>query len=88
MMFMNPLWLLGGLLGGILLFILAVGFIMLIVRLIFWGTWRSHRRPMWRPYDRGWRPRGEALGILEARYARGEITKEQYLDMRKTLEEG
>ena len=88
MMFMNPLWLLGGLLGGILLFILVVGFIMLIVRLIFWGTWRSHRRPIGRYYGREWRPRGEAFGILEARYARGEITKEQYLDMRKTLEEG
>lgn len=41
---------------------------------------KTQRRPWW-----GYRD--EALENLRVRYARGEITKEQYLEMKKVLEE-
>lgn len=80
MMYLRPLWWFGGILGGILLFFVVVGSILFIARLVFWGTWSARRRPSW-----GYRD--EALEILDARYAKGEITKEQYLEMKKTLQE-
>lgn len=43
----------------------------------------------WRPQNRGQvrgETRGSALGILQERYARGEITAAEYEDMRRRLE--
>lgn len=76
----HPLWWFGGLIGTIIVFLVFVGLLLLIARLAFWGTWRGYRG-LW------WRYRDEALEILRAKYARGEITKEQYLEMKKVLEE-
>ena len=75
-----PIWWFGGLLSTIIMFMVFVGLLLLISRLVFWGTWRVHRRPSWSYRD-------ESLEILRGRYARGEITKEQYLEIKKTLEE-
>ncbi len=61
---------------GFLFFLLLVFF---VLRLAFWGSW-------W-----GWRGRGyywgDAKEILRMRYARGEITKEQFDQMMHDLEE-
>jgi len=62
---------------GILLFFLIV---FVIARLIFrpWG-W-GYRRAYWRHHS-------EAAEIVKARYARGEITKEQFDQMMRDLEQ-
>jgi len=75
-----PVWWFSGLLGAIIMFLVFAGLLLLISKLIFWGTWRAHLRPSWSYRD-------ENLEILRSRYAKGEITKEQYLEMKKTLEE-
>jgi uncharacterized membrane protein len=64
---------------GFLIFIL---FIFFVFRFAFWGWWG------W-----GWRRRGyygnyyDAKEILRMRYARGEITKEQFDQMMRDIEE-
>jgi uncharacterized membrane protein len=73
---MNSFWSIAGFFGGIVVFLFFIGLLVLLVRLIFWGTWRRHSR-------HSWRYRNEAFEILDARYARGEITKEQYNEMKK-----
>ncbi len=62
---------------GILIFFLIV---FVIARLIFrpWG-W-GHRRAYWRHHS-------EAAEIVKTRYARGEITKEQFEQMMRDLEQ-
>lgn len=62
---------------GILLFFLIV---FVVARLIFlpWGL--GHRRAYWRHHS-------EAAEIVKARYARGEITKEQFDQMMRDLEQ-
>ena len=62
---------------GILLFFLIV---FAIARLIFrpWGG--GYRRAYWRHHS-------EAAEIVKARYARGEITKEQFDQMMRDLEQ-
>ena len=62
---------------GPLLFLLVV---IVLLGFLFRGpSWG------WRGNDRGERPES-AREILDRRYARGEITKEQYEEMRRTLE--
>jgi len=56
-----------------------IGFLAIIffVKWSFWGWgWRSS----------GWRYSGDAKRILEERYARGELTREQFEQMRSDLE--
>lgn len=62
---------------GILLFFLIV---FVIVRLIFQPWGQGYRRAYWRH-------RSEAAEIVKARYARGEITKEQFDQMMRDLEQ-
>jgi len=68
-------------------FVFFLIFIFFIARLIFWGTWWGWRgRGGW-----GYRGRyyywGDAKEILRQRYARGEITKEQFDQMNRDLDE-
>ncbi len=61
---------------------LWIFFIFWIVRWFFW-PWG------WRGYGRGpyWHDRDDAYGILRERYARGEITKDQFDQMMRDLRE-
>ena len=77
---MNPLWSIAIFLGGIIMFLLFVGLLMFLARLLFRGSRGVNLRPSWRYRD-------EAFEILDSRYARGEITREQYLEIKRTLEE-
>jgi putative membrane protein len=63
-------------------FIFFLIFIFFIVRLVFWGSW-GWRGGGYRRYYYG----GDAKEILRQRYARGEITKEQFDQMNRDLEE-
>ena len=62
---------------GFIFFFIVVFF---IFRLLFWGSWgwgyRGHRR-YW----------GDPKEVLKHRYARGEITKEQFDQMMRDLEQ-
>jgi putative membrane protein len=63
---------------GELLLILVVVFLgLFVVRMLFWRS----RRKYWRQQRRG----NEAIRILRERYARGEITKEQFDQMLRDL---
>jgi len=60
---------------GELLVILVVIFLgLFVVRTLFWRSRRRSRSEYWREQRRG----NEAIRILRERYARGEITKEQF----------
>jgi len=59
-------------------FIFFIFFVFFIGRLLFW-PW-GWRRNYWHGHD-------EAYYILRQRYARGEITKDQYDEMMKGLEQ-
>lgn len=66
--------------------IFGLFFFFWILRLIFWpwgcgwGWGWGYRRRHWRRYD-------QAVSILRERYAKGEITKEQFEQMMRDLEE-
>ena len=62
--------------GIIFLFIV----LFFVTRLIFWPMGWGGRRRYWYGY-------GDANEILRQRYARGEITKEQYEQMKRDLEQ-
>lgn len=83
----NWLW---GLFGILLMIAFWVGIIVLAFFAIR-AIGRSARSPEDRPDEYARRPgtdaRGEsALEILQARYARGEISREEYLEMKRDLE--
>jgi len=50
----------------------------------WWGGWGWYGRPYGRPY---WRYQDDAHAILRTRYARGEITKDQFEQMMRDLEQ-
>jgi len=68
-------------LGIIVFFVLIfVGF-----RVLFWGWgWGAWRRGYYGGYGYY---RGSSLEILDERYARGEITKEQYDQMKRDIQQ-
>jgi putative membrane protein len=67
----------------------SVFLVVLILALIF----GRRRRYYWHPYDHPWNwgspppagSRAEALSILETRYARGEIQRDEYLQKKQDL---
>ncbi|MDG7014120.1 MAG: SHOCT domain-containing protein [Nitrososphaerota archaeon] len=67
---------------GLVFFVI---FVVIIFRLVFWGFggW-GWRRGYW--YSNAYR-HGDAREILRQRYARGEITKDQFDQMMKDLEQ-
>ena len=56
--------------GELLIILLVIFLGLFVVRMLFWRS----RREYWREQRRG----NEAIRILRERYARGEITKEQF----------
>ena len=63
-----------GIFGAIFLFVL----VMLVLRLVFWGSYSGYRR--------GYLRESRAEEILRERYARGEITKEQFDQMMRDVQ--
>jgi putative membrane protein len=77
-----PFWILGA--------ILIVFIVMFIVRVILWGVFGY---PPYRYYRRYWRygpveGQRSAEQIVDERYARGEITREQYQQMKGDMRRG
>jgi putative membrane protein len=74
--------------------IFALIFIGFVVRIVFWAflghTWYSGGfDPNHHRHGRGWEYYGRgAERILDERYARGEITREQYQQMREDIQRG
>jgi putative membrane protein len=62
--------------GGWIMWLLIVAIIVLVVYLLVRGSWSGGPGPT---------PHETALDILKKRYARGEITKEQFDEMKKDL---
>ena len=56
-------------------------FVVLIMALVAWGVWAVARRGSSRPI------RGGALAVLGERFARGDISPEEYRERREILEE-
>ena len=71
-------WMMG---AGVIGFVLVCFLVMMAFRCTAWGPW-GHRMGYW-----GGGPL-EAEEILRQRYARGEVTKEQYDQMLRDLREG
>jgi putative membrane protein len=70
--------------GGMFLMIVLLLFFVGLVALVGLGIWalvRSSRRGSTGPLGAG----GRALDVLQERYARGEITREQYEQMKRDL---
>jgi len=71
--------------GGIFSILIAILIIVIIVRIIIRiATGRGYRHHHWHDYYHD-ENKNSALNILQERYAKGEITKEQYESMKKDL---
>jgi len=74
--FYHPFFFPFGLIFGIFVIFIVFG----ALRWVFWGLGGGYRRRYWKYRDRPYH-------ILRARYARGEITKEQFEQMMRDLKE-
>lgn len=72
--------------GGMWIFPMIMFVVMIVCMFVFFGRWRC-RTPWWGPggYHREDRESETALEILKKRYAKGEITKEEFEQMRKDI---
>ena len=72
---------------GFLFMVLAwILFVVIIVGIVRWIVWGSmHRHGIYHHHD-GLMNDSEPNNILKQRYAKGEITKEQFEQMKKDLE--
>ena len=71
--------------GGIFSILISILIIVIIVRIIIRiATGGGHRHHHWHDYYDA-ESKNSALNILQERYAKGEITKEQYDNMKKDL---
>jgi putative membrane protein len=71
----------GGYFPGEFLFVfVAIFAVLFLIRVLFWRSRRSYYRQRWQG--------NSAVRILRQRYARGEITKEQFHQMLRDLREG
>lgn len=66
--------------GEFLLVFVAIFAVLFLVRIFFWRSRRRYYRQRWQS--------NSAVRILRQRYARGEITKEQFRQMLRDLREG
>lgn len=57
----------------------------LLIVLIVFGLIFGRRRYYYWDHPANWRSRSDALSVLEARYARGEIQREEYLQKKHDL---
>ena len=73
----------GAVLGGLLWLVFVVLVIVLVVWFFIAFLPAIAKVSPWKQIRNG----DEALDTLKIRYAKGELTKEQYLDMKKTLED-
>ena len=78
-----------GPIGFVIVVVLAIIFFVFIfgaIRMAMWrgGAMRHHIHGMMGPGEKPLDHR--ALDMLKERFVKGEITKDQYLDMKKTLE--
>ena len=78
-------WHAGMIFASIMMLLIVVGIVALIVLLIRGAGYGSHwhRHGDWPPYGR-WQGRG-ALDILEERFAKGEIDKDEFEEKRNLL---
>jgi putative membrane protein len=67
----------------------GIGLIGLVIRLAFWGVLITFGLSLFRRFssrDEVTRSKSSSLEILKRRYAAGEITREQFEEMRKVLD--
>jgi len=71
--------------GGMWIFPMIMFVIMIIILFVFLGRWS--RPPWWGPgeHHRESRESETALEILKKRYVKGEVTKEEFEQMKKDL---
>ena len=84
MMFWGGGWMLG---AGVMGFILLCFLIMMVLRFTVWGSW-NHWMGCGVGRMGGMSGSMDAEEILRQRYARGEVTKEQYDQMLRDLRYG
>jgi uncharacterized membrane protein len=77
-----------GLFGGFFGFFLILLVAFFIVRVAFWGTRSSSYRGRYRRGEAGDYGPNRPLRIARMRYARGEITREQYTQIEQDLNRG
>ena len=78
-------WGLFGILISILIWIFVIWLIIAIVRRIIGGPGWHHSRHDWREWRRQMRSSSSALDILDERYAKGDINKEEYEQKKKDI---
>ena len=64
--------------GELLVFFLVIFIVLFVARLLFWRSRRGSMRRYWR--------QDESVRILRERYARGEITRDQFDQMLRDLD--
>lgn len=73
-------------LGGLLMIVFWVFVVIMIVGIIRWFTWRGHAGPGGHMHMHMGGGSDRPMEILKERYAKGEITKEQFEQMKKDLQ--
>ena len=60
--------------------------IILIIAVVVWFIWRQSQSGSGKPVNWGGSPGETPLDIAKRRYARGEITKEEFEELKRDLE--
>jgi len=78
---------------GLIGLLIAIWIMVWIFRIVFWGIWGEPSRYRWRHYYRHYDAHGPfgpdpAVEIARERFARGEITQDQFDQIMRQLEKG